>query len=206
MSTLADMVSRIADDINRTDLSTTQIPLAINRAIKYYKKEPFWFKETTDTFVTVANQKIYTSTDTGITDISRIHTVEIEANSANEELLLRDVKWIEYQNPNDSTGVPTDYAWWQNSFYLYLVPNGVYTIRVYYTKDYPELTGVQTNDWITYAEDLIEARARWWLYTRIILDTEQALVAKNEENDALFALREINEGYVAQGRIPPTSF
>lgn len=206
MSTFLDLQQRIADDLNRTDL-TTQIKTAINRAIIHYEKEPFWFKETSATFSTIASQKAYSSTDTSITDILRIHLVEAVLNSANYEMDEHDIKWIESKNPNDATGQPTDYAWWQNKFYLYLVPNAVYTIRVWYTKKYTALSAdADTNDWTTYAEDLIEARARKWIYARIIKDIEGATIAEGEENQALDSLRTVSEGHVAQSRIPPTSF
>lgn len=200
------MQQRIADDLNRADL-TTQIKKAINRAIVFYLKEPFWFKETSATFSTVASQKAYSNTDTSITDIGRIYLVESVLNNANYEMTERDIKWVENMNPNDAIGQPTDYAWWQNKFYIYLVPSGIFTIRVWYTKKYTELSAdADTNDWTTTAEDLIEARARWWIYKRVILDKAQADEAKIEEMEALTGLREVNEGYVAQGRVPPTCF
>lgn len=206
MATFLEMQQRIADDLDRTDLST-QIKKAINRAITFYLKEPFWFKETSATFSTVAGQKAYSSTDTSITDIGRIYLVESILNSANYEVDEKDIKWIENMNPNDARGQPTDYAWWQNKFYIYLVPDAIYTMRVWYTKKYVDLSAdADTNDWTTYAEDLIEARARWWLYDRIIMDDTQAGKAKNAEIEALGALREVNEGYVAQGKVPPTCF
>lgn len=206
MSTFLEMQQRIADDLNRTDL-TTQIKKAINRAIIFYQKEPFWFKEATVTFSTIANQKSYSSSDTLITDIDRIYMVESVLNSANYEMDEHDIKWIEEKNPNNATGNPTDYAWWQNKFWLYLVPDKVYTIRVYYTKTYAALSAdADTNDWLVYAEDLIEARARKWLYGRIIKDIPNATTAGVEEMEALDTLRSVNEGYIAQGRIPPTSF
>lgn len=206
MSTFLEMQQRIADDLNRTDL-TTQIKKAINRAIIYYEKEPFWFKETSATFSTVASQKAYTEANMSITDISRIHLVEAVLNSANYELDEHDIKWIEGKNPNDATGQPTDYAWWQLKLYFYLVPNAIYTIRVWYTKKYTALSAdSDTNDWTTYAEDLIEARARKWLYGRVIKDANNATIAGIEEQEALESLRGVSEGHVAQGKIPPTSF
>lgn len=206
MSTFLEMQQRIADDLNRTDL-TTQIKKAITRAILYYQKEPFWFKETSATFSTVANQKAYSTTDTSITDISRIHLVEATINSANYELDAHDIKWVESKNPNNAIGVPTDYAWWQSKFYIYLVPNAIYTITIWYTKLYTALSAdSDANDWTVYAEDLIEARARAWIYARILKDADNAIIAKQEENESLAALREISEGYIPQGRVPPTQF
>ena len=51
MATWDDLISRIADDLNRADLNT-QIGVAVNRAITHYQSERTWFNETTDTFTT----------------------------------------------------------------------------------------------------------------------------------------------------------
>lgn len=206
MSTFLEMQQRIADDLNRADLST-QIKKAINRAITFYQKEPFWFKETSLPFNTIAGQKIYTTTDTSITDISRIHYMKAVINSANYKVTEKPLSFIEERNPNNTQGIVRYYAWWQNQIYFYLVPNQIWAVTVYYTKTYAALSAdSDTNDWTTYAEDLIEARARKWLYARIIKNVAQAQIAELEETQALGALREINEGYVAEARIPATTF
>lgn len=205
MTTFADITSRIADDINRSDL-TTQIGLAVNRAINHYQKEPFWFKETSANFSTVASQASYSSTDTSITDIDCIRYMEALVNNGEYEVDPRNIGWIRRQNPQLAIGIPTHYAWWQNKIWFYLVPNAVYTVTIYYTKTYAALSGTQTNDWLTYAEDLIEARARKWIYARIIKDQDNALLAEAEEQQALQKLREVNEGYTAQARILPSQF
>lgn len=205
MTTFADITSRIADDINRTDL-TTQIGLAVNRAINFYQKEPFWFKETSASFSTVASQASYSSTDTSITDIDRIRYMDGLVNNGEYEIDPRTIKWIRTKNPQLAIGIPTSYAWWQNKIWFYLVPDAIYTVTIYYTKKYVALTGSNTNDWLTYAEDLIEARARKWIYTRILKQQDNALLAEAEEQQALQQLREVNEGYTAQAEIPPSQF
>ena len=51
---LQTMINRIASELARADLSTTQIPNAINDAISIYAQERFYFSEVpasgTDTF------------------------------------------------------------------------------------------------------------------------------------------------------------
>jgi len=206
MSTFLEMQQRIADDLNRTDL-TAQIKKAINRAIRFYQKEPFWFKETSATFNTVAAQKTYTTTDTSITDIDRIHFMRAVINSAIYKITEKPLSFIENRNPNFAQGIIRYYAWWANTIYFYLVPNQIWTVTIYYTKKYTDLSAdSDTNDWTTYAEDLIESRARAWLYSRILKDQANAVMAQAEEEQNLQALRDISEGYVAEARIPATIF
>lgn len=206
---LSDITSRIADDLNRSDL-TTQTYTAVNRAIKHYEKEPFWFKETTGTFVTIASQQSYGTADGLPSDISRINRLEITLSAGRYFLTPRNINWIQNQNPNGATGDPTDYAWWQNKIWLSLTPNQVNTITAYYTKTYADLDIANptssANDWLTYAEDLIEARARKWIYARILKDPDNAALAAQEEMEALNALLDKNEGHTAQAAITPTVF
>jgi hypothetical protein len=54
MSTYTQLQSRIADDINRTDL-TSQIQQCILLAIQHYKNERFWFNETSATLTTTVS-------------------------------------------------------------------------------------------------------------------------------------------------------
>lgn len=206
---LSDMTSRIADDLNRSDL-TTQIYKAINRAIKFYEKEPFWFKETSGTFSTIVSQQAYGTADGIPSDILRIKRIEATLSGSRQEVTLRDLNWIEDKNSSLSTGDPTDYAWWQNKIWFYLIPSQIRTITVYYTKSYADLDNANpttsTNDWLTYAEDLIEARARKWIYARILKQVDNASIAAQEEMEALDSLRDKNEGHTSQGPITPTVF
>ncbi len=207
MSTFADMVSKIADDMKREDL-TTNIGVAVNRAISHYAgQDPFYFNEATGTFSTVASQKIYTSTDTNITDIASILMVKIAINASTLiELTPRTFQYIEQLDVNSNPGQPFDYAYYNESFYIYPIPDAVYTVTVYYYKDYPELEGAQSNDFTNFAEDLIEARARWNLYSATIQDVEAAKLAKDQEMDALQALRYSSARKMSTGKVRPIQF
>lgn len=62
MSTYAQMQAKIADDLNRSDL-TTQIQREINRAIRKYASIPLWFSSFTANFVTADGQQSYDVAD-----------------------------------------------------------------------------------------------------------------------------------------------
>jgi hypothetical protein len=207
-STLASMRTRIADHINRTDLNSN-ITDAINRAIRfYYDLEEFWFTETSGTFSTVASQEAYGTADSIPSDINNIDYVKITISSTNHQILTpRTFDWIQSMNQGRSTGDPTDYAWYQNKFYFYLIPNSVKTITVFYTKTYTDLSAdADTNDFLTYAEDLIEARAKWWICSEIIDNEKKAAKSKALETEALIALRTKSDKKKATNKIEPTCF
>ncbi len=184
MSTFVQMRAVIADDLDRDDM-TTQINRAINRAIKYYERKPFWFKETIGTFSCVASQKIYT-TSTIPTDISEIDRMEVVVSGNDYEVTEKTFDEIEDMDVSHQTGIPEFYAYYDDSIYLYPIPNSTYTMRIAYTKTYSQLSAdSDTNDWTTDAEDLIEARALWTIYSRTIKDDEEANKYKAIEQDAL---------------------
>lgn len=56
------MQAKIADDLNRSDL-TTQIQREINRAIRKYASIPMWFSSTSANFTTAAGQQTYDTAD-----------------------------------------------------------------------------------------------------------------------------------------------
>jgi len=208
MSTFLEMQQRIADDLDRTDLND-QIKKAINRAIVYYQKEPFWFKETSTTFPAVNAQEEYVY---GVGSVpSDVQMIDIlERQYSGDKITLTEITpfELEAKQKGDSVGTPDQFAQYENRLKLYPTPNqtGI-TILIKYTKNYAELSAdADTNDWLEYAEDLIEARARWWINLRVIKDRESAADDNIQEMSALDALRSINTHKTGQGRVIPTQF
>lgn len=209
MSTLLEMRSRIADDLDRSDLDT-QITKAINRAIEYYEKEHFFFNETSGTFVTVANQESYGTADSTPSDLLDVQVLTITESSTNiyplEKVPFDTIRYLNTSGTS-SPGIPYNWGYFREKFWFYPVPNAVYTMTVYYLKSYTALSADgDTNDWTEEAEDLIEARARWWLNHRIIKDYEAAAADKAEELDAFLALRIKSDRLLTTGYTRKTDF
>ena len=204
MSTFLQMKTRVADDIKRSDL-TTQIGVSINRAIEFYEKERFFFNETNGTFSTVSGQESYGTSDSIPTTIAEIDTVTITQTSTNIFTLgktsFESIRGLN-AGGTTATGVPIYYSFYQEKFWFYPIPNGVYTITVYFKKNYAQLSADgDTNDFTEEAEDLIEARARWWLYKRIIRNYEDANEAKAEEIEALGSLMSKTTMLISTGSV-----
>lgn len=196
MTTFATMQSDIADDLDRTDL-TSQIKSAINRAIYYYASGGFWFQETSSTFSTSSGTSVYT-TATIPSDIREIIYLQITVSSFSYEVYPRDISWIENTDPSNYDGDPTDYAWYTNSIYFSPTPNATRTITVYYAKTYSALSADgDTNDFTTnpLAEELIRARAEWFLYKQLLHDDKNAAASKELEMDALQQLRKQSDNF-----------
>lgn len=207
MTTLTQLASNVATYVNRTDF-TTQIELAINRAIQHYARTVrFWFNETTGTFSTVANQLAYGSSDGVPTNILKVDDVTITINSSDTEILdPRTLDWVLDRNVSNIAGVPSDYAYFQNKFYLYPKPDAVYTITLYYLKSYTDLTSAQNNDFTDNAQDLLEMRATWWVYSKLLRNKDAADEAKSAELESLGTLIKQTERLISTGKVRPTDF
>lgn len=204
MSTFAQMKTRIADYLKRSDLAT-QIGVEINRAIEFYEKERFFFNETSGTFVTVSGQESYGVADSIPTTIAEIDVVTLTQSSTNIFELDKD-SFGSIRSANSggttATGVPKDYAYYMEKFWLTPIPNAVFTVTVYFKKTYAQLSADgDTNDWTEEAEDLIEARARWAIYNGIIKDYEDASYAKTAELEALAALQSKTTMLISTGSV-----
>jgi hypothetical protein len=207
MSTFLQMQNNIADYLNRDDL-TTQIKRSINRAIEFYERKSFWFQETTGSFSTIANQQSYGTADGLPSDIKEIDIVTITLSSTNKPELDREsYEDIIRLDIAATGGQPYKYAWYQNKIWFYQKPNSIWTINLSYQKNYTALSAdADTNDWTTEAEDLIEARACWWLNSRIIKNVDEAAVNKADETEALNALIEKTNQLIGTGIIKPTYY
>ncbi len=76
MSTYAQMQAKIADDLNRSDL-TSQIQREINRAIRKYASIPMWFSSTSANFTTANGQWNYDTADGLPSDIRIVDYLRI---------------------------------------------------------------------------------------------------------------------------------
>lgn len=196
MSTYAQLQSRIADDINRTDL-TSQIQQQILLAIERYKSERFWFNETTTTLTGTVSQAYISAPS----DIIRIDDLYITISSRNIRMKpfdLNDV--IEFRATTN--GRPLSYCYYQNRFELDRPCDSAYSFPLYYVKALTALSAAgDTNGWTTDGEDLIVFRAEKMLYANVIKSTEKAQVAGAMEKDALTAMRELAKPRTTTGYI-----
>lgn len=211
MTTKSALITRISDDMARTDINS-QIGEAIDDAIRFYRDTRFYFNETRDsTFATVAAQSRYTvSDDADIPLFLSIDNVFIEESSGQKHVLGQcDPAEMEWKlDTSAASGRPYEYAYFDRSFWLYPVPDAVYTIRPLgqIIKAAPAANDEADNVWMTEAFELIRCRAKKYLYGHIIMDLEMAALMDAGERDALRQLRGETSSRVGTGRIVPTSF
>lgn len=186
MSTLADVKARIADELNRDDLSD-QIADRITRAIYYYGAKRFWFNEQRIAGVTITgNQYVATPDGTRVLD-----GVWITVGGYSYELDPRPMTLIEeYQALATTMSQPTDYAYFNSQIRLYATPNDAYPLNFIGIFDLPALTDDSgSNVWTTEAEDLIVARVTGVIQRDIIRDDTCYARCVLAEKEAMAALK-----------------
>lgn len=209
MTTLTLLKSTIADDIDRTDL-TSQIAAAINSAIAFYATKRFYFNETrSSTFVTVAAQSRYTSSDD--TDIPKFVSLDrmflIDTGSLVYELEQIDPLEMELLlDSGASSSRPNCFSWYERTFAFHPIPDGIYTIRPLgiIQKDAPATDDEENNIWMTDGFELIRSAAKRYLTMHVINDPDLMQRASQAEGMARDQLK--SDRYMATGNIVPTVF
>lgn len=210
-NTLSDLKALIADDINRTDL-TTQIANEITDAISYWQSQRFWFNESRRIdFSTVSTQEWYGASATAtIANLLDIDWVRLTNSSGRYKLDMRTADELEGMivDPN-LTGQPRWVAYYGQEFRFYPIPDQSYAITLGALYRLPALSGdSDSNAWITSADarDLIRFYVEWRLYTHVIKDADAAAAAQNGWQMALDRLNAETMRRASTGKVVATDF
>lgn len=210
MTTLATMKADIADDLVRTDL-TSSIADAITRAIEHYQPARFWFNETrSETFDTVAAQPRYSSADdAAIPEFVTLDGLVITVAGQNRPLRLIDPVQFELLLDNSaSTGQPYSCTYYDITIGLYPIPDQIYTVRMlgHIKKAAPANDAEANNVWMTHAYQLIRSRATADVAQTKMHDFEYSASAVAREDSALRRLQRETSKRIGSGCIQATSF
>lgn len=201
MATFGEMQANIAGYLGRSDL-TTSIQEAIRRACRHYERELFWFNESEDSFVTVAGTKNYTLSSS----YAYLSQVIVNQGSNRYQINKEDYEVINSIDTSGYQGQPDWYAERNGIVRLYPVPNATYTASYVYAAKAATLSAsADVNVFLQNAEDLIEARALWWLSV-FKTRNPSAPVFKQAELEALNKLQSENTNKLGVGRIRPSKF
>lgn len=191
MATLAVMKARIADELNRSDL-TSQIALAITSAIDNYKYTRFWFNEGTATSSTAADTE-YVSQPATLLSVDSI-AITISANDI-YTLDPKSYAMLELlQGASFSSGQPYYYAPYKEQYRLYPVPDAIYTLTWSGIIDDTAFSSdSDSNAWSTEAEELIRQRAKAIVRIDVIqhpMAQTEAIMLRQRNSDCLSLLEE----------------
>lgn len=204
--TYGNMVTKIASELSRDDLASTDAGIAsireaIRSAVYFYQPHAMFVNEAIATSPTVAG----TSTYDLPTDLVSLTQLDFIQNNVVYPLTRR---WYQRLDAMDSIvsgaiqGFPEEYDIYNHQVRLFPTPSDVYTLRfIYYAGlPFPETDGA-SSFWTTTGEALIRARAKYTLNMDVIRDAEAASMDKQSEKEAFEALMHQTAEKLHTGRI-----
>lgn len=176
--TYKNIQDRVADELNRTDL-TAQIKKAIISAVEHYERERWWFEETIDTSVTTTAAQNYV-TNAVITTMARIDKVQLTVGGSKYTVFKVPYdEWALEAATSTTSGQPTEYAYYQDRLYLFPTPGSTYTLTISGVQRLTTLSSDNdANGFTNYCEELIRQRAKADIRANIVLDEKAVEEAK----------------------------
>jgi hypothetical protein len=158
MSDYGTIIARIGNELAVPAL-VPRVPDAIQAAIRFYESERFWFLEGEATASTVASQQAYAVP----TDFLEGDALTLTNSDIRYMLKRRPWSWMRRWNIDTTvTAQPWNWSYYADQFYLWPVPDAVYTLTLSYLKRLATLSAyADTNAWMTHGEELIRERAKY---------------------------------------------
>lgn len=187
MVTFATQKARIATEMVRDDIASggdkeTVLEQHYQDAVEHYANEKFWFNTILTTATTTAN----VATVTIPTTVRRVEKVTIPAYYST----LRELTIGELPQWTTITGIPREYAYYNDSLRFYPIPDAAYTLNILgIAKVAAPTSGTDDNIWTNEAAPLIRAHTKMTLYRGLFRDPEGTQLALAEVQDALTRLR-----------------
>lgn len=211
MANFLDMQTRIADELDRSDL-TAQIKKAIITAVAFYARKKFYFTETSFTFNTVVGREYYTSSDAAaIATSPYLEILNININQGRVELDKKSFQYIDdISYLATSLGMPEMWAYRAEQIRLYPIPSQIWTVTAFNIPRLTELSSdTDTNAWTNDAEAMIRARAKLDVILNVIRGvdmTDEIASCRAQEIDERSALFSETASRSATGVMAPTDF
>lgn len=199
MTTLTKLKAIIAADLGRSDL-TTLIADTITQTFEEIQHRKFWFNQTRDWgFNTVADDYDYGSgtTDTvgaqtvDITDFWDIKAVYLDISNRRRWLNPTPMQQMEMRFDNAaSTGEPYDWAWFNETLFLYPIPSTVYPVRVvgHFNIAMPATDDEADNAWMLHAYQYLREATKANIYQSRVNNPDRlrmALLGQSKQMDLL---------------------
>lgn len=211
MATRQDIENEIADDLDRSDLST-QITRAVSAAIRAYRFERLTFNEAYRTTATLSISLASVALSAITPRFRRIDRLRLQRSAGDYlDLYMRDYGWIMSRQDVPTVSQPVEYCVYNDTLHFDSTADQSYTLLIDGLVDLGTgtsgtFTAQSSAAWFNEARQLIRHRAKREIYAHVLKDIELASVAKGGEDDALRTLKAEQNEQNGTGCIRPTEF
>jgi len=158
MATLSQIRSRVSRKIQDPDnngVSAAVVDDEINRSVRYYENERFWFNDKQSNITLTSGSQAVPSIPSDVISELQVNGLTLIDDQVKIDLIkLPPDEFVE--RDDDQTGRPYYYTYRNGEYLLLPTPNEAYTLQFRYLKKYDDLSGdSDTNDFTDNAEDLI---------------------------------------------------
>jgi len=208
--TANDIIGRVQTRLKDSSVSTTSLLQFLNDANREVcNRYMLDFMQSSTTFNTVASTASY-ALSTVAADLQQLTSLRITSPD-NYERWLQPMTAEEFdrfiQDPtSESEGAPSKYYLWDNTVYLYPIPNDAYTVAVRYIKT---PTTVASDDQPDIPEEYQEILTLGTLYRAMQINDnfDQALVIKNQfDTQVVDMIRRLRVQPTGSPRVMSTGF
>ncbi|MCK5602535.1 hypothetical protein KAR91_11715 [Candidatus Pacearchaeota archaeon] len=203
MTTYNDLKDQIADDLNRSDL-TSQIEAGIANSVALYNQSRWWFNEGR-AFISASASQAYYAVPSDMLDKD---TMLVTIGGSKEPLVEKSYEEIDNKDTDTYVGTPAEFCYFADQFRLYPKPNTGFTLTLSFHKVLDPPTASASNAWTNryIGFNLIRhATVREIAMHKMNAPNKAALASAGEKN-ALTALTTLNTKRMTRGRVTPTEF
>ncbi len=140
-------------------------------------------------------------------DFISLNRFEVTSQNFRIQLAPRSYQWIRDQDvlrPGPPTIFPTDYAYYEQQFYLWAYPNSFYPLTLSYRGAAPVPVNLtDSNYWTTEAEALIRTFAKGKIELEVIHDQEAAQACFSSAKDEFLELMRHGNAQHETSGVPP---
>lgn len=194
-------------DPNNTSVSDADVGAAINDAIRYWKTRRFWFNTASEDLTLTQGDPLMPLPDDFL--------VELPMNDG-FVIAYGEMRWpLTKKNPRDyddvyleaGNGLPYIYTVKAGDYFCYYIPDQNYTLRVYYLRQYEDLSSNNdTNDFTDLATRLIELWSLANLMAEFRQDQNMETYYRAAANDEFTNLGVMNSRVNAPGHVTIHSY
>lgn len=194
-------------DPNNTSVPVTSVAAAINDALRYWKTRRFWFNTATTDLTLTQGDPLIPLPDDFLVELPMNDGFVIAYGSMRWPLIKRNPRDYDDVYLTGGTGLPYIYTVKAGDYFCYFIPDQNYTIRVYYLKQYDDMTNDDdTNEFTENATRLLELWSLANLSAELRQDDKMEAYYRNAAQDEYTNLGIYNSKVNSPGHVSIHSY